>query len=316
MSIVLKRTGQKMPLVGMGTWKLPNAECADNIYHAIKVGVRLIDAASDYGNEKEVAEGIQRALKEGIVKREDIFITSKVWNTNHAHDHVKEAVKYQLAQWGLDYFDLYLVHFPIALKYVDPAHRYPAGWFGDDGKTVELQNTPFQETWQAMEELVDEGLVKNIGVSNVAGTLLLDILRYARIPPQVLQVELHPYLTQQALVNLAKQLDIPITAYSSLGPQGYFEMGFKGTVSLLQHDLIVNTAKAHGKTPGQVILRWSTQRGIAVIPKTSVDTLTIENQACNSFDLTEEEINAISGLNINLRLNDPVELDPRLGIFA
>lgn len=142
--------------------------------------------------------------------------------------------KKQLEDWGLDYFDLYLVHFPISLTYVDPNHRYPAEWFGDDGK-VHLrepirimalavshlclaENTPLHETWRAMEELVDEGSAKNIGLSNVQGSLLLDVLRYARILPQVLQIEVHPYLTQEPLVKLAQLHGISVTAYSSFGP--------------------------------------------------------------------------------------------------
>jgi D-xylose reductase len=223
----------------------------------------------------------------------------------------------QLELWGLDYFDLFLVHFPIALAYVDPKHRYPPEWWGDDGKSVSLQNTPFQETWAAMEELVDEGLAKNIGVSNVAGALLVDILSYARIEPQVLQVELHPYLTQEPLLRVTKTLSIAVTAYSSFGPQSYLELGFKGNVKpLFQQDPVVKAAWAHDKKPAQVLLRWATQRGIAVIPKTNDAERLLSNLDCASFNLTEAEIEAISALNINLRLNNPADIDPRLAIFA
>ncbi|KAH9982826.1 Aldo/keto reductase [Lactifluus volemus] len=320
-SVVLKRTGNKVWNTRLGLYRLADSLCSQmplRVYDAIKVGYRLLDGAGDYGNEREAGEGVKRAIRDGIVKREELFITSKLWNTFHARDHVKAAAKMQLELWGLDYFDLFLVHFPVALAYVDPAHRYPPEWWGDDRKSVNLQNTPFQETWGAMEELVDEGLVRNIGVSNVAGALLVDILSYARIEPQVLQVELHPYLTQEALLKLAKTLGIAVTAYSSFGPQSYLELGFKeGAVkALFEQDPVVKAARAHERNPAQVLLRWATQRGIAVIPKTNDVQRLFSNLDCTSFDLTEGEIDAISTLNINLRLNDPADIDPRLAIFA
>ncbi|EIM81959.1 Aldo/keto reductase [Stereum hirsutum FP-91666 SS1] len=305
-----------MPLVGLGCWKIPNATCAQNVYDAIKVGYRLLDEAADYGNEKEAGEGVRRAIADGLVKREELFITSKLWNTFHAREHVKQSAKLQLQLWGLDYFDLFLIHFPISLTYVDPAHKFPPGWFGDDGK-VHLQNTPMSETWAAMEELVDEGLVKNIGLSNTAGVMLLDIIRYARIEPAVLQVERHPYLSQEPLIQLTKELGIAMTAYSSMGPQGYFEIGMgQNAKSLMQQDLVIKIAQAHKASPAQVLLRWSTQRGLAVIPKTDrIDQLQ-DNLRCNDFDLSEEELSTLGSLDANIRMNNPVEIDPRMAIFA
>lgn len=292
-------------------------QCADTVYNAIKAGYRLLDGAGDYGNEKQAGEGVNRALKEGIVKREDLFITSKLWNTYHAHDHAKAAAKMQLSHWGLDYFDLFLIHFPIALQYVDPAHRYPPEWFGDDGK-VHLQNTPMQETWGAMEELLEEGLVHNIGLSNIGGSQILDVLRYAKYEPQVIQVELHPYLTQEALVKFTRAHGIALTAYSSFGPQGYIELGvdMTNTKSLMEQDAVIKISQAHQKTPAQALLRWATQQGIAVIPKSNSHERLVSNLDCNSFDLTADEIKKISSLNLHLRLNDPVDIDPRLAIFA
>ncbi|KAF6766675.1 NADP-dependent oxidoreductase domain-containing protein [Ephemerocybe angulata] len=315
-SIVLQRTNQKMPLVGFGLWKVTNETCADTVFNAIKAGYRLFDGAGDYGNEKEAGDGIKRAIDAGLVKREDLFITSKLWNTFHAKDHVKQLAQYQLKLWGLEYFDLFLVHFPISLQYVDPAHRFPPGWTGDDGK-VHLQNTPFQETWTAMEGLVDEGLTKNIGVSNTTGSLLLDILRYARYVPQVAQVELHPYLTQEPFLELARTLGIAVTAYSSFGPQGWVELGMgKNLTLLMEHTEITSVASKYGKTPAQVLLRWATQQGLAVIPKSNSETRLLENLDCVEFNLEEADIKAISSLNKNLRLNNPAEIDPHLAIFA
>ncbi|KAG6837670.1 hypothetical protein H0H93_004946 [Arthromyces matolae] len=266
-SIVLKRTGQK------------------TVYQAIKAGYRLLDGAGDYGNEKEAGEGL--------------------WNTFHARDHVIPVTKKQLGLWGIDYFDLFLIHFPISLEYVDPDHRYPPEWFDDNGRIIP-ENTPLQETWVAMEDLVDEGYAKNIGLSNCTGSLVLDVLRYARIEPQVLQVEHHPYLVQTGLTNLAKTLGIAVTAYSSLGPQGYFELSMdKGAQSLLRHDVITQIASKHKKTPAQVLLRWATQRGIAVVPKSNKVERLRENLLCNSFELDDDEIRNITALNINLRISFP-----------
>lgn len=276
----------------------------------------MFDGAGDYGNEKEAGEGVRKAIAEGIVKREDLFITSKLWNTFHAKEHVKDIAKMQLGLWGIDYFDLFLVHFPISLEYIEPSKKYPPEWWGLDGR-VHPVNIPMQETWTCMEELVDEGLVKNIGLSNSQGSLILDVLRYAKHAPSVLQVELHPYLTQEALVELCKVLGIAVTAYSSFGPQGYIELGMdKGLGSLLTHNITSELSSKYKKTPAQILLRWATQRGIAVVPKSNSLERLSENLACDSFEMDEADIKSLSSLNINLRLNDPVEIDPRFGIFA
>ncbi|KAJ3880816.1 NADP-dependent oxidoreductase domain-containing protein [Lentinula edodes] len=316
-SIVLKRTQHKMPVVGFGLWKVTKSSCADTVYAAIKAGYRLFDGAGDYGNEKEAGEGVRRALSEGIVNREDLFITSKLWNTFHAKEHVNKIAKMQLKLWGLDYFDLFLIHFPIALQYVDPAHRYPPEWWGDDGKSVTLERIPLQETWTCMEELVDQGVAKNIGISNCSGSIICDIFRYARIEPQVLQVEIHPYLSQEPLLKFAKTLGIAVTAYSSFGPQSYLELGMdKGVTALFEHDVVTSAASKVGKTPAQVLLRWAIQRGMAVIPKSNSSDRLVQNLQSEDFELSEDDMKAISGLNINLRLNDPAEIDPRMAIFA
>jgi D-xylose reductase len=286
------------------------------VYNAIKEGYRLLDGAGDYGNEKEAGEGVARAIKDGLVKREDLFITSKLWNTFHAKEHVKPLAQKQLALWGIDYFDLFLIHFPVSLQYVDPSHRYPPEWWGDDGK-VYTANVPLQETYQAMETLVDEGLTKAIGVSNYAGGLLIDVMRYARIPPSVLQIEHHPYLVQADLTSLAETFGLAVTGYSSFGPQSFIELNMdKNTPSLLQHDVVAKIASSKNKSTAQVLLRWATQRGIAVIPKSTTEERRKGNLAVLDFDLSEAEIAEISGLDRNLRFNDPKDIDPRLAIFA
>ncbi|KAG0138168.1 NADP-dependent oxidoreductase domain-containing protein [Tuber indicum] len=317
-TIKLQPTGQEMPQVGFGLWKVTNETCADTVYHAIKTGYRLFDGAFDYGNEKEAGQGVKRAIDEGLVKREDLFIASKLWNTFHENERVKPITKTQLEWWGLEYFDLFLIHFPIALEYVDPAVSYPSGWKTPDGSIKPIK-APIQETWRAMEELVDEGLVKNVGISNFQGALILDLLRYCRIRPAVLQIEHHPYLIQPDLIRLAKSEGIAVTGYSSFGPASFRELDWKkafDTPTLFEHPTITAIAKKHNKTPAQVLLRWPTQRGLAVIPKSNNRDRLLQNLDVTSFDLEESEIQAISGLDKSLRFNNPIDYLGTLPIFA
>ena len=178
-----------MPLVGFGIWKIPKETCAETVYTAIKNGYRLIDSACDYGNEKEAGEGIKRAIDEGICTREELFITSKLWNTYHKKEHVEPACRKSLADLGLDYVDLYLIHFPIALKFVPFETRYPPEWFYDPTEETPVmveESISYRETWEAMEELSNAGLCKNIGVSNINCCMIRDLMMYAKVLPAVL----------------------------------------------------------------------------------------------------------------------------------
>jgi D-xylose reductase len=307
--------GREMPLVGFGLWKVNNDTCADQVYNAIKTGYRLFDGACDYGNEVEAGQGVKRAIDEGLVKREDLFIVSKLWNSFHDKDRVAPIAKKQLADWGIDYFDLYVIHFPIAIKYVDPSVRYPPGFFYEDNK-VEFSNATLEETYHAMEALYEQGLIKSIGISNYNGALLLDLFRYAKQLPQTLQIEHHPYLTQEPLLKLCKERDIAVTAYSSFGPLSFVELNMqkaKDTPMLFEHDVVKTIADAHGKTPAQVLLRWSTQRGVAVIPKSNNQSRLAQNLDVCSFDLKEDEIEKISALDKGLRFNNPTNVSVLLG---
>ena len=277
-------------------------------YTSIRLSLRL--PLVDYGNEVESGQGVARAIKEGLVKREDLFLVSKLWNSYHDHDRVEPICKKQLQDWGIDYFDLYIVHFPISLKYVDPKDRYPPG-FTYDGKNIVPGNATNQETWTAMEGLVGKGLAKSIGISNFNGALIMDLLRYAKIVPATLQIEHHPYLTQEGLVQYALSQGIAVTAYSSFGPQSFIEMDMKSakdTPLLFDHPTIKSVADKHGKTPAQVLLRWATQRGIAVIPKSNNPDRLAQNLDVLGWDLDKKEIDDISGLNQKLRFNDPVNV--------
>ncbi|KAH7063784.1 NADP-dependent oxidoreductase domain-containing protein [Paraphoma chrysanthemicola] len=312
--------GNKMPQVGFGLWKVDNATCADTVYNAIKTGYRLFDGACDYGNEVEAGQGVARAIKEGLVKREDLFIVSKLWQTFHDYEQVEPITKKQLKDWGIDYFDLYLIHFPVALKYVSPETRYPPGWFSDDANSKIIHsNARLEDTWRAFEDIKQKGLTKSIGVSNYSGALLLDLFTYAKVKPATLQIEHHPYYVQPYLIKLAEEHDIKVTAYSSFGPQSFIECDMKiaaDTPLLFDHPVIKKIAEAHGKTPAQVLLRWSTQRGLSVIPKSNSQNRLQQNLDVTGFNLKDSEISDISDLDKNLKFNAPTNYGIPCYVFA
>lgn len=301
--------GARFPKVGFGFWKVDQDKTAQVCRDAIEVGYRHLDCACDYGNEVEVGEGIAQALKEGLCDREDLWVTSKLWNTYHEPGHVVQACERSLADLGLDYLDLYLIHFPIAQRFVPFEKRYPPGWFfnpDDPQPVVEEARVPISETWQAMEELAKSGLVRNIGVCNFGTSQLRDLLAYAKIRPSVLQVETHPYLTQEKLLRYCEQERIAYTAFSPLGAQSYFSLGMADpSEAVLNHKVIQKIATETNKTPAQVLLRWGVQRGTAVIPKTSRKDRMVENINIFDFELTDPQMTAINALNQSRRFNDP-----------
>lgn len=233
----------------------------------------------------------------------------------HDRDRVEPICKKQLQDWGIDYFDLYHIHFPISLEYVDPSVRYPPGFTYDGKGEIRPGKATIQETWEGMESLVEKGLAKSIGISNFQGSLILDLLRYAKIRPAVLQIEHHPYLVQEKLRQLAEGEGLAMTAYSSFGPQSFVEMELKKALNvpmLFENPTVKQIAEKHGKTPAQVLLRWSTQRGIAVIPKSNNPDRLQQNLHVNDFDLAKEDLQQISGLDQHLRFNDPMDVSVSL----
>ena len=308
-STLTLRTGDKLPAVGAGMWKVDKPAVSEVVQQAIRSGYRHLDCACDYGNEKEVGDGIGAALKSGACRREDLWVTSKLWNNFHRREHVRPAVERSLRDLGLDYLDLYLVHFPIALEYVSPEVRYPPGWLADPAapeKGMQAIQVSNAETWQGMEDLVQAGLVRNIGVCNFNCALLRDLLTYARIRPAVLQIELHPFLTQEKLLRFCRQQEIVVTGFSPLGALSYFSLGMATEdESVLQQSIVTEAARRHNKTPAQIVLRWGVQRGTAVIPKTSQPNRLVENLAIFDFALSDAEMRAISALDRNRRFNDP-----------
>ncbi len=302
---------KKMPEVGLGLWKIAPEDCAQSVYDAISVGYRHLDSACDYGNEKQVGEGIKRAIDDGLCSRDDLWITSKLWNTYHAKEHVRPALERTLVDLGLEYLDLYLIHFPIAQQYVDFETRYPPEWFLDpnaEDPKMAFAKVPLSETWHAMEELVDAGLTREIGVCNYNSALLMDLMNYANRKPFALQIESHPYLTQEKLIKLAKNYSLQVTAFSPLGALSYLELNMAAqNESVLVQEAVQKAAARTGKTEAQVVLRWNVQRGCSIIPKSSKLHRLKENLDIFDFSLTEDEMQAISALNANKRFNDPGE---------
>ncbi len=303
------RTGAAFPVLGLGMWKVAPERVPSLVEEAVDTGYRHFDCACDYGNEQQVGDGLRNVLDQGRCTRDELWITSKLWNTYHRAQHVRQAAEKSLRDLQLDYLDLYLIHFPIALQFVPFELRYPPGWFFDPGASeprMQEQRVPLSETWGAMEQLVHAGLVRNIGVCNFGCSLLRDLLSYATIAPGVLQVESHPYLVQDKLLRFCQQQEIAFTAFSPLGALSYFELGMaQPGESVLGEAAVRDIAARHGKTPAQIVLRWGVQRPSVVIPKTSRLERLQENAAIFDFSLTPEEMLTITQLDQHRRFNDP-----------
>lgn len=303
--------GGQFPSVGLGTWKIPDALLPDLIPAAVSLGYRHFDCACDYGNEKAVGVGLKRALGAGPCSRDDLWITSKLWNTYHHPDHVRAACERNLSDLGLDELDLYLIHFPITLAYVPFEERYPPGWFFDPAAANPAMKTvrvPIADTWGAMEGLVEAGLVKRIGICNFGTALIRDLQSYARIQPSVLQVEMHPYLTQQQLLRFCQEENITVTAFSPFGASSYVPLNMAGeNESVLDDPAVITIAEALGKTPGQIVLRWAVQRGTVTIPKTQTVAHLKDNIEIFDFALSDAAMTRIDQLDRNRRFNDPAE---------
>jgi len=301
--------GSAFPAVGLGLWKLPKPDAPRIVQEAIRFGYRHLDCACDYGNEPEVGIGIAAALAAGLCRREDLWVTSKLWNTYHEPKHVRAACERSLRDLGLDYLDLYLVHFPIPLAFVPFDVRYPPEWFFDPkapSPAMKPINVPYADTWGAMEELQRAGLVKRIGVCNLNISLLRDVLAGCSIRPAVHQMEMHPYLVQPRQLRFCAQEKIAVTAFSPLGAPSYLPLGMaQANESVLTDSVVTAIATAHSRTAAQTVLRWGVQRGCAVIPKTQNPARLAENLALFDFALSPAEMDAISALDRHRRFNDP-----------
>ncbi|XP_074594809.1 aldo-keto reductase family 1 member B1-like [Brevipalpus obovatus] len=283
--------GKTIPQFGLGTWKSKPGEVRDAVYSALtEAGYRHIDCAHVYGNEKEVGEALKQAFSSGELKREDVFITSKVWNTYHSRNLVMEACKVTLKNLGLDYLDLYLIHWPMGYK--EGGEEFPRG---PDGKSI-YSDVDFLDTWKGMEDCHKAGLVKSIGVSNFNSEQLQRVLDNSSIKPVMNQVEVHPYLANEDLIKFCKERKVLVTAYSPLGSPDR-PWAKAGDPSLMDEPKIQEIAKRHNKTAAQVLLRWPIQRGIVVIPKSVTKARIAENIDIFDFELNEEEMKTISAFN-------------------
>ncbi|MDP9580189.1 aldo/keto reductase [Priestia megaterium] len=271
---VTLHNGVKMPGFGLGVFKVEEGpELVNAVKIAIKHGYRSIDTAAIYGNEEGVGRGIREGLKEAGISRENVFVTSKVWNADLGYDATIAAYETSLKKLGLDYLDLYLIHWPVEGKY--------------------------KETWRALETLYKEGKVKAIGVSNFQVHHLKDLMEDAKIKPVINQVEYHPRLTQKELQAFCENHHIQLEAWSPL-MQG----------ELLNNEVLTEIANKHNKSVAQVILRWDVQNGIITIPKSTKEHRIVENASIFDFELTKEEIERIDELNQNHRVGpDPDNFD-------
>lgn len=290
---VTLNNGASFPLLGLGTWK-STGKLVQAVKDAIDAGYRHIDCAFAYGNENEVGEAIRAKIDEGVVTRADLFVVSKLWNTKHAKEDVLPACKKSLELLGLEYLDLYLIHWPHAFKSGDDIFpKTPEG-------SVIYSDVPFTETYQAMETLVDAGLTRAIGLSNFNSQQINEVLSIARIKPSVLQVEGHPYLAQDKLLDFVKARGIVMTAYSPLGsPDRPWAKQHEPTI--LEDPVLNAIAAKYNKTPAQVCLRFQIQRGVAAIPKSVTAERIRANIDVFDFALDDEDFVKLASINNGTR---------------
>ncbi|XP_031347733.1 aldo-keto reductase family 1 member B1-like [Photinus pyralis] len=285
--------GNQIPVVGLGTSQEHGDVVVQAIKDAIDVGYRHIDCAYAYNNEKSVGIGIKAKIDDGTVKRSDLFITSKLWNTFHRPGIVEHALRTSLKNLGLDYVDLYLIHWPMAFKEVDPFEEGAP-------KEIEFADYDYVPTWKAMEELKKKGLAKSIGLSNFNKHQIERVLEKAEITPATLQMESHPYLTINKVIEFCQSKGIHVVAYSPFGSPGRFANN-PNFPRLLQDPRLNELAKKYSKSPAQIVLRWQIQRGVVVIPKTVHKNRMKENLDIFDFEISKDDMSVITAFNSNFR---------------
>lgn len=292
--------GNEMPLIGLGTYRIEANSSSDPGYEAIKIaikcGYRFIDTAALYLNEEGVGQAVAECIAEGIVKREDLFICTKVWCTAHKRESVMKAAKESLKRLQMSYVDLYLIHWPMAFaedgdsfKPTDPS----------TGK-IRFSDIHYTETWQGMEDVKDAGLAKSIGVSNFNHEMTGNIFAMpCKHRPTVNQVECHVYLSQEKLLEYSKKNNIFLTAYCPLGSVGSNQK--PGQPNVLEDPVVHELAKKYNKSVAQILIRHLIQRNISTIPKSVTPKRIEENFNVFDFELSQEDMQRLLGLNKNLR---------------
>ncbi|KAK8749074.1 hypothetical protein OTU49_015661, partial [Cherax quadricarinatus] len=287
--------GKSVPVLGLGTWESKPGDMTAAVKNAVTAGYRHIDCAHLYGNEPEVGAAIAALIKDGTVTRDELFITSKLWNTFHAKSSVLPALKTTLADLGLDYIDLYLIHWPMGYK--EGGDLLPAD---STGKKL-YSDVDYVETWEAMEECVKLGLTRSIGVSNFNKKQLERVLKVAKVPIANNQIEVHPYLPQNKLIEFCKSKGITITAYSPLGsPERPWAK--PGDPVLTEDPKVKTLAQKYKKSPAQILIRFQIDRGLIVIPKSANKSRIEENFQIWDFQLSPEDIKLLESLECNGRI--------------
>ena len=255
------QNGDTLPMLGLGTWKSKPGEVYHAVREAIRIGYRHIDCAAVYANEAEIGQALEDTMQEGEVKREELWITSKLWNTAHRRQQVRPALEKTLHDLRLDYLDLYLAHWPVALK-----EHAPFPYRAED--LISLDEIPMTETWEGMEECLTSGLTRHIGVSNFSISKLKALKYSAVYAPEMNQIELQPLLQQNDMLDFCKKEGIHLTAYSPLGSRDRSAF-FKdpNEPDLFENPVIKKVAAQNHCTPAQILIAWALQRGTAVIPK-------------------------------------------------
>jgi len=289
-------SGHEMPLFGLGTWKATHEkDLYNSIREAIKIGYRHFDCAKIYFNEKTVGNALNDAMNAGEIKREDIFVTSKLWNDSHAKNDVIPALQSTLNDLKLDYLDLYLIHWPVSFK---KDVEFPSSV----ADFIPPENMPIAQTWQGMEAAAGEGLVKSIGVSNFSIKKLRELDKTAQIKPANNQVEAHPYLQQNELLEYCNSKNILMTAYSPLGSKDRpSALKPENEPALLEDPIIRHIAQKHGATPAQILIKWQIQREVAVIPKSTSPDRLKENYNARLIELDEADMQEIAKLDKHFR---------------
>jgi len=292
-TIPLITGGKEMPAVGFGTLIPDPVATKQAVRKAISVGFRHFDCAERYGNEEAVGEAVAEAVAGGTVRREELFITTKLWNTNHRPERVKAAFDASLRRLKLDYLDAYLIHTPYA--FLPGEEQDPRD---ENGQVIYDSGISLIETWNALEELVDSGRCGSIGLSDITLDKLKEIVANARIRPAIVQVEAHPYLPEWELLDYCQANEIVLLAFAPLG--------HAMEPNLLADPVITGIAERLGKTPAQVALAWAVQRGTAFLT-TSTKPLRIEENFSISTILDQEMTRIRSDISTNIRFNNVVE---------